>query len=144
MTIKMVDEYLTLPYTIEVIREDTVGENGYLARVLELPGCITQADTFAELAAMIEDAMRAWIETALEDGQPIPEPRIVENYSGKFVVRVPRSLHRQLSVAAERDGVSLNTFVNVALAQTVGAVENGRLHDQNDSQPTEMIFHALT
>lgn len=118
--LKTVEDYLKLPYTIEVMRDDTGESVGWFAKVLELPGCMTQADTFEELQAMIEDAMRAWIGTALEDGEPIPEPRRDEAYSGRFVVRLPRSLHRQLSAAAQRDGVSLNTFVNVALAQAVG------------------------
>lgn len=71
----MVEEYLALPYTFQVYRDDSDGEEGYVARIVELPGCLTQADSFEELGEMIEDAMRAWIETALEDGQPIPEPR---------------------------------------------------------------------
>ena len=114
-----VDEYLRLPYTIEVLRDDSDGQPGFVARVVELPGCITQADSFEELEGMIDAAMRAWIEVALDDGQPIPEPRPLESYSGKFMVRLPKSLHRQL---ADRDGVSLNALVNVALAQYV---ENG-------------------
>jgi antitoxin HicB len=117
---KQVDDYLALPYTIEVTPDQTEDYSGWFARVVELPGCMTQADTFEELKEMIEDAMRAWLETALEEGQTIPEPRPVESYSGKFVVRVPKSLHRELVEAAERDGVSLNTFVNVALARVIG------------------------
>ncbi len=116
---RSVDEYLRLPYTIEVLRDDSDGQPGFVARVVELPGCITQADSFEELEGMIDAAMRAWIEVALDDGQPIPEPRPLESYSGKFMVRLPKSLHRQL---ADRDGVSLNALVNVALAQYV---ENG-------------------
>jgi hypothetical protein len=50
---------------------------------------------------------------------PIPEPRPEEEYSGKFVVRVPRSLHRELVETAEREGVSLNQYINVALAGVV-------------------------
>ena len=120
MNVYTIDDFLRLPYTIEVIRDESDGLPGYVARVVELPGCLTQADDFQELGEMIEDAMRAWIETALEDGQTIPEPWPIEAYSGKFVVRVPRSLHRQLVVAAESDGVSLNSFVNVALARVIG------------------------
>ena len=59
----------------------------------------------------------------LEDGVPVPEPRKAEEYSGKFVVRVPRSLHRQLATVAERDGASLNTYVNTTLAQAVGVAQ---------------------
>ncbi|MBX3000669.1 MAG: type II toxin-antitoxin system HicB family antitoxin [Caldilineaceae bacterium] len=120
---KTVEEYLQLPYTIEIVRDEGDGFAGWFARVLELPGCMTQADTFDELDEMIEDAMRSWIEVALDNGLPIPEPRTQDQYSGKFVVRVPRSLHRDLVTAAERDGVSLNAFVNVALARSVSMTE---------------------
>lgn len=115
-----IEEYLTLPYTIEVYRDDSDGEVGYVARVVELPGCMTQADNFAELEEMIQDAMRAWIETAIENGQSIPEPQALDVYSGKFVVRIPKSLHRQLAERASREGVSLNALVSVALGQYVG------------------------
>jgi antitoxin HicB len=122
MNHKTLNDYLSLPYTIEVNR-DIDGDDGsevWFGRVAELPGCMTEADTFAELGEMILDAMSAWIESALEDGDPVPEPRPEESFSGKFVTRVPRSLHRQLSEAAGRDGVSLNAFINVALARAVG------------------------
>ena len=51
---------------------------------------------------MIRDAMAAWLEVALEDGQIVPEPKPAEDYSGKFVVRVPKSLHRDLVETAAR------------------------------------------
>ena len=117
---RSVEEYLRLPYTIHVIRDESGGHPGFFARVLEFSGCMTQADDFAELGDMVEDAMRAWIETAQEDGQTIPEPWPIEAYSGRFVVRMPRSLHRQLVEAAEREGVSLNAYVTIALARVVG------------------------
>ncbi len=114
------EEYLQLPYTIEVIRDSTPEDPGWVARVVELPGCMTQADTFDELGEMIEDAMRGWIGTSLEDGLEIPEPRPIETYSGKFIVRVPRSLHRMLAETAERENVSLNAYVSSALGLAVG------------------------
>jgi antitoxin HicB len=116
MVTRQIDDYLALPYTIEVVRETDEDEQGWVARVVELPGCITQGDTFEELGEMIEDAIRTWIETALENGIPVPEPRPQEDYSGKFVVRVPKSLHRRLVEEAEREGVSLNQYINVTLA----------------------------
>lgn len=91
-----VEDYLELPYTIEVVKDEGENYAGWFARVIELPGCMTQADTFAELSEMIKEAMTVWIETALEDGEPIPLPRSVEAYSGRFVVRIPKSLHREL------------------------------------------------
>jgi antitoxin HicB len=116
---KTVDDYLKLPYTIEIFRDETDDTSGWVARVVELPGCMTQGDSFAELAEMLDDAIRTWIETALADGDPIPEPRPLTDYSGKFVARVPRSLHRELVQAAGRERVSLNAFVTMALSKAV-------------------------
>ncbi len=120
MAKKTLDFYLNLPYTIEVTRDEGEVYSGLFARVVELPGCMTQADTFNELEEMISDAMRGWIEAALESGQDIPEPHPKEKYSGKFIVRVPCSLHRALVEAAEREGVSLNLFVSTALGKAIG------------------------
>ena len=114
------EDYLALPYTIEVQKDEGENYSGWFARVVELPGCMTQADTFAELSEMIEEAMALWIETALEDGETIPLPRSVDDFSGRFVIRIPKSLHKELVEMAEREGVSLNTYVNVALGKTVG------------------------
>ncbi len=88
MTKRTVEEYLALPYTIEVVRDDSDGEVGYVACVVELPGCLTQGDDFEELGEMIEDAMRGWIETALEDGQPIPRPNAARK--ANFLAGHPR------------------------------------------------------
>lgn len=121
MTTRTVDEYMKLPYTVEVFRDDSDDVPGYVARVIELPGCITQADSFAELELMLEDAMRLWIEVTLEDGREVPTPQREVEYSGEFVVHVPRSLHRRLVETAIRDGVAVDAFVTMALAQAVGA-----------------------
>jgi len=120
MSVMKVEDYLELPYTIEVVKDRSEKYSGWFARVVELPGCMTQADSFSELSTMIREAMAVWIETALEDGEAIPMPRTVEDYSGRFVIRIPKSLHKELVEMAEREGVSLNTYVNVALGKTVG------------------------
>jgi len=114
---RTVEYYLGLPYTIELIAEPA---GGWFVAVKELSGCMSEGNTPEEAVEMIRDAMRGWIEISLEEGDPIPEPRNLDDFSGKFVVRVPRSLHRQLVERAEREGVSLNQYVNVALAQVVG------------------------
>jgi hypothetical protein len=44
-----------------------------------------------------------------------------EDYSGKFTVRLPRSLHQALVDRAEKEGVSLNLFVTNALSRTVAS-----------------------
>jgi antitoxin HicB len=114
---KTVEHYLELPYTIELQHDP---DEGWFARVKELRGCMSQGDTKAEALEMIEDALRAWLEVALETGLSIPEPGSEDAYSGKFVVRVPRSLHRRLVEAASQEGVSLNQYINVVLARATG------------------------
>ena len=113
-------DYLQLPYTIEVHHDTSVDPPGWVARVVEFPGCITQADSLQELGEMIEEAMLLWIETEMEDGMQIPEPRLDDSFSGRFLVRMPSSIHRDVVRAAKREGVSLNAYVNSVLAKEVG------------------------
>ena len=66
---KDLNDYLSLPYTVEIIRED---DSTWFARVAELPGCMTEGDSPEEATVMIYDAMAGWVESALEDGLPVP------------------------------------------------------------------------
>lgn len=113
---KNLEYYLSLPYTVEIYPSE---HGGYVAKIAELPGCITQGETIAEAAEMAEDAKRAWLETALEEGVPIPEP-VPEEYSGRLVVRMPKSLHKRLAEMAARENVSLNQYITYQLARSVG------------------------
>lgn len=106
-------EYLAMQYPFNVIADE---EGGYVVVYPDLPGCITQVESLDELPAMAEDARTGWIETEYELGHDIPLPSYPEAYSGKFVVRLPRSLHRRLAESANREGVSLNQYVVALLA----------------------------
>jgi antitoxin HicB len=108
------EDYLKLHYPITVYPED---EGGYTVEIKELPGCITQGETLEEALEMIEDAKTAWITVNLELGNPIPLPSTERKYSGRFIVRLPSSLHQQLAEEAERNGVSLNQMVSTLLAE---------------------------
>ena len=121
---KKIDEYLRLPYTIIVRQYD---DGTYFAEVEELEGCMTEADTAEEVMKMIKDAMAGWIELCLTDGHPVPGPRPPDNpaYSGNFVVRAPKALHRDLSRRALAEGTSLNQYVITALSRALG-VHEGR------------------
>lgn len=118
---KDIKYYLDLPYTRELIAEP---EGGWFIRIKELPGCMSQGETVDEAMEMITDAMQGWLEVALSTGLKIPEPRTLEEFSGKFVVRVPKSLHRKLVETAELEGVSLNQWINFALAEAIGIAQS--------------------
>ncbi|MCC7364029.1 MAG: type II toxin-antitoxin system HicB family antitoxin [Dehalococcoidia bacterium] len=114
------DDYLNLPYHIVMVRDDTGGDPGWVIWVDELPGCISQGDSPEEATEMIRDAMEGWLSVALEYGDDIPLPREETEHSGKFMVRLPRSLHRELADGARHEGVSLNQYVSTLLAGAVG------------------------
>jgi len=109
-------EYLANPYARELIRNE---DGTWYARVMELRGCMTEGDTEEAALEALDEAMKGWLEVAIEDDEYIPEPLESRDFSGKFVVRVPRTMHRDLAKCAEIEGVSLNQFVLSALAKEV-------------------------
>jgi antitoxin HicB len=129
---RSVDEILKQSYS-RVLRP--AEEGGYSAEILEFPGCVTQGETLEEAYANLEDAARGWLEVVIELGQSVPEPTAENEYSGKIVLRLPRSLHRTAATLAERDGVSLNTFLATAIAERVGAVSGVTSQMQGTPDP---------
>jgi antitoxin HicB len=116
---KNLDYYRSLPYGITLRKDE---EDDWVARVEELPGCTAHGGTQAEALEKLDEVKTAWIEDAIESGDRIPEPKIEEGLpSGKWLQRVPRSLHKGLSEMAQREGVSLNQFVTTVLAEALGA-----------------------
>ena len=111
---KNIDDYMNLPYTI-IIRKDPHG--GYFAKVEELEGCMTQGETYEEITKNIKDAMELWLEDALAVGEEIPFPLQDEEYSGKFLLRLPRSLHQKLARNAKKEDVSLNQYALYLLSE---------------------------
>lgn len=112
-----VQDYMDLPYNY-VIRQIT-DESGtyYYATVLELDGCQSTGETFQEAYEGIREAMEGWIETKLENGLTVPQPMDTDRYSGRFVLRLPKSLHGRLAMEAEKEGVSLNQYALYKLAK---------------------------
>jgi len=103
--------YMRLSYRIELIPDKQDG--GYAAVIPDLPGCVSQGDNENEALKMIEEAKAAWIQATLEDGKPVPLPR--DAYSGKLNIRIPKTLHQRLTLESEREGISLNQEIVVAL-----------------------------
>ena len=65
-----------------------------------------EAKVYKELCQAVEE----WIEIYQEDKEPLPESTAGKEYSGKFVVRVGRDLHKALAIDALRHGESLNSY----------------------------------
>ena len=65
-----------------------------------------EARVYRELCQAVQE----WIRIHQEDGEPLPEPAAGREYSGKFVVRVGKELHRELAIDARRLRRSLNSY----------------------------------
>ena len=107
------DEY---PFTVRPLAPDEGG--GYLVEFPDLPGCMSDGETVEEAIANGLEAKHAWLTVAGEEGRTIPAPG--GQLSGKWVQRVPKSLHTRLVERAEREGVSLNTLVVSLIAAGLG------------------------
>lgn len=70
--------------------------------------------------AELERAIELALKTYAAQGWAVPEPDVIEEYSGQFRLRLPRALHAWLVHEAERQGVSLNTLVTSLLAHARG------------------------
>lgn len=112
---KTLDEYLALPYRMELTPDPD--EGGYVVSFPDLPGCLSVGETIDEAVANAEDAKREWLAAAIEDGYPIKEPNDIDNYSGQFKLRLPKSLHKSLSVHAKEEGVSMNQYCMYLLSK---------------------------
>ncbi|OFW39791.1 MAG: hypothetical protein A3J28_09060 [Acidobacteria bacterium RIFCSPLOWO2_12_FULL_60_22] len=116
---KDMNYYMSLPYRV-ILRRDEDGD--HVARIEELAGCSTHGKTAKAALANLEELKRIWIEDCLAKGDPIPEPMPAESLpSGKWVQRVPRTLHRDLVRLAKGEKVSLNQLVTSILSEAVGA-----------------------
>ena len=84
-------------FTVRPLTEEEGG--GWLVEYPDLPGSMSDGETIEEAIANAEDAKRCWIAAMKEAGRPIPPPSVepAEGYSGKWQLRVPKSLHRRLA-----------------------------------------------
>ena len=103
-------EYLRLPYTRIIQEMDDESGHYFYGRIMELDGCQSTGNTIEELYSNLNEALEGYIETKIENNLGISLPVVQDNFSGKFLVRLPKSLHMRLSIEAEKEGVSLNQY----------------------------------
>ncbi|HYB91524.1 MAG TPA: type II toxin-antitoxin system HicB family antitoxin [Candidatus Binataceae bacterium] len=114
---KTLKYYLGLQYrmTLDFDKES----DAWVIRYPELPGCTSHGDTPARAIAEGEAAKALWLETAMDEGQTIPEPRGEATYSGKFLLRLPKVLHEEAVECAQREGTTLNTYLVHVISEGV-------------------------
>lgn len=99
---------------------------GFLITFPDIPGCMSDGETEAEAVENGRDAFVAVISALHDMGRDIPAPSFspddatAPSASGKFVARVPKSIHAKLASRAKIEGVSLNTLVLTFIAEGLG------------------------
>lgn len=128
---------LNLPYPVTLVRGDG-DEVEWTATVDALPGCHARGATPDQALERVTVAVAAWVEEAEREGKDVPEPKSLQSHSGRLLLRMPQTLHAELSRVAERERVSLNQFITDALAGALGWRAPARkTHSGTRSVPTE-------
>ena len=106
----------TYPFEVKQLAREDGG--GFLVTFPDLPGCMADGETILEAITNAMDAEASWLATARAFGDSLPA--ISQSYSGKWVQRVPRSVHARLASLARREGVSINELVASFIAEGLG------------------------
>ncbi len=116
-----------MPYRMEIVEDPK--EGGFVVSFPDLPGCLSSGETINTAVTNAQDAKAAWLEAALEEGISISEPTALEDYSGQFKLRMPRSLHRLLAEHAKREGISMNQYCVYLLSRNDAMFVKSITHD---------------
>jgi antitoxin HicB len=123
---KDINYYMNLNYPIKLVRLSNDDGGGYMATIPLLGeyAFVGDGESSEEALNNLERVKADWFKTLLENGNTIPEPILEEDidYSGKFVVRIPKSLHRRLATQAKLNETSLNQYVQYLLSSTTAVV----------------------
>jgi len=112
---KDLNYYLNLNYPITLSQDEENGKVYFEAEIPDLPGCGAHGETIEEALKKLDEAKQLWLEVSLERGLTIPEPASEDEFSGKFLLRIPARLHMQLTKAARKENMSLNQYIRSLL-----------------------------
>lgn len=107
-------------YPFEVRPLSTEEGGGYLISFPDFAECISDGESVDEAVENGRDALKATIAALRSRKLPVPAPNSGGVASGKFVARVPKTVHAQLATRARAEGVSLNALVLTFIAQGLG------------------------
>ena len=96
------------------------GGGGYLISFPDFAECISEGESVDEAIENGRDALKATVAALKAKKMSVPAPNSGGVASGKFVARVPKTVHAQLATRARAEGVSLNALVLTFIAQGLG------------------------
>lgn len=92
-------------------------DNEYVGLCAEFPSLSWLAQTPETALKGIRKLVADVVKDMHDNGETVPEPIACRHYSGKFIVRVPPEVHRNLVIKAAESGVSLNRLASSKLSQ---------------------------
>lgn len=95
----------------------SVDDNEYVGLCVEFPSLSWLASDQEAALRGIRNVVAEVIEDMRSTGEKIPEPLATRSYSGRFMVRIPPELHRELSIEAHEAGISLNRLTSDLLSR---------------------------
>ena len=107
--------YLSLDYPVLIKKEVEDNDTYYEAEMPDLPGCGAHGKTKKEAEKRLEEAKELWFRARLKRKLQIPEPISEDEYSGRYLLRIPAKLHMQLSLNARKEELSLNQYIRKTL-----------------------------
>ena len=91
-------------------------DDQYVGLCAEFPSLSWLADTQEAALNGIRDTVRQVIQDLQSSGEPIPQPLATKRYSGKFTVRIPPDVHRNLQIQAAESKISFNRLISSKLS----------------------------
>jgi antitoxin HicB len=117
---KNLDYYMALKYRLEVeeIPDELGGGISLSIPLLGRESVVADGETYDEAKNNLETVKSEYFEYCISQNIEIPEPDIEqETYSGKFLVRVPKELHRTIAKKAKENGSSLNQYITYLIQE---------------------------
>ncbi|MCX8057525.1 MAG: type II toxin-antitoxin system HicB family antitoxin [Ignavibacteria bacterium] len=121
---KNLSYYMKLNYPIEIIEIPKEEGGGYSACIPSLGrySVIADGETIEEAIDNVKKLKDQYLKELYQKGIPIPEPikdEAFEDVSGRFVLRIPKELHKFLIEKAKQNEVSLNQYVLYLLTKSL-------------------------
>lgn len=116
-------------YEISTKLVEIDGETYFEARVRELPDVREYADTRDAAVALAVDTIETTAKVFREQGKQMPAPLDWEEveYSGRVTLRLAKHLHRSLAISADRESVSLNSYLNTLISYNHGMFQVSKM-----------------
>ena len=108
------------PFEYRIVVRYSEEDEGYIAVVPELRGCSASGETEQGAIKAVKEAASVWLETAKANNIEIPVPLGREAVSGRYALRMPPELYRELVFEAKAQGLSLNQFIVHKLSRAAG------------------------